>query len=176
VYNCSSVKNNTIIHLKETSKKVIIKCSLEDNIIYEIKIPSKLEIKNQSLLSLSFIMINYKYKDSLSNWANRNIELYKTNGENIERISNNKKKTIPSNESLNGLFYTRHFVDSTKVIQQLFEPYVEQMLKKNKDTLHIGTVKEFKQKHKELLNRLTKNDSLSIQFLDGKKVTVPVEW
>lgn len=54
------------------------------------------------------------------------------------------------------------------------------MLAEKKDTLLIGTVTEFKIKHKELFERLTKNDSISIQFLDGKKlrkrVTVPVEW
>ncbi len=73
-----------------------------------------------------------------------------------------------------------HFLDSTKSIQQQFKPYIEKILKENKDTLHIGTVAEFKKKHKELFEKLTKNDSISIQFLDGKKlgerITVPVEW
>ncbi len=54
------------------------------------------------------------------------------------------------------------------------------MLAENKDTLHIGTVKEFKQKHTALFHKLTKGDSISIQFLDNNKleerITVPVEW
>ena len=54
------------------------------------------------------------------------------------------------------------------------------MLVENKDTLHIGTVDEFKKRHKALFEKLTNGDSISIQFLDGKKlgerITVPVEW
>ena len=38
------------------------------------------------------------------------------------------------------------------------------MLAQNKDTLHIGTVQEFKKKHKKLFELFTKNDSLSIQI------------
>ena len=178
--NCDSIKRNIIINQKKTTTTIIIKSSLKDSIIYNIKIPNRLKIKNKSLLNESFIMIEYLYKDSLSNWANRNIELYKVKGKKLERISNNKKKTIPSNESLEYIYYTRHFIDSTKSIQEQFKPYIEKMLAENKDTLHIGTVDEFKQKHKELFKKLTKNDSISIQFLDGKKlgerITVPVAW
>lgn len=57
------------------------------------------------------------------------------------------------------------------------------MLSLKKDTLHIGTVDEFKQTYKELFESLTKNDSISIQLLDsstksglGKRIAVPVKW
>lgn len=54
------------------------------------------------------------------------------------------------------------------------------MLAENKDTLHIGTVREFKKRHENLFKYLTKNDSISIRFLEGKslgkRLTIPVKW
>ncbi|MFL0083373.1 hypothetical protein V2665_10375 [Tenacibaculum maritimum] len=54
------------------------------------------------------------------------------------------------------------------------------MLTTNKDTLHIGTVTEFRQKHPKLFQQLTKDDRISIQFLEGKKlgkpISIPVTW
>ena len=90
------------------------------------------------------------------------------------------KKVIKSSDTISFVSFTSHFINNEDSIQQQFKPYIEQMLKENKDTLHVGTVSEFKQNHKELFEKLTKNDSISIQFLDGKKlgerITVPVEW
>ena len=78
------------------------------------------------------------------------------------------------------LIKTKHFVDTTKFNKILLKPYLGKMLAEGKDTLHIGTVAEFKKRHKALFEKLTKGDSLSIQFLDGKKlgerITVPVAW
>ena len=181
VFNCNSIEKNIKIIQKQAFREVIVKSSLEKNIVFSIKIANRLEIKNKALLNeFSFIKINYLYSDSLSKWANRNIELYKLNKEKLKRISNNKKKTVPSKGNLEYIYYTRHFIDSMKTTQQQFRPYIEKMLKENKDTLHIGTVADFKVKHKELFEKLTKNDSISIRFLDGEKmgerITVPVEW
>lgn len=180
ISNCNSSKRSLTINQKRTDKTIVIKSSLENKIIYSFKIPNRLEIKNNAFLSKSFITINYLYKDSLSNWANRNIELYRINNEKLKRISNNKKKTIPSKGSIDFIYYTRHFIDSSTTTQKQFKSYTEMMLAENKDTLHIGTVTEFKQKHRELFEKLTKGDSISIHFLNngklGEKITVPVEW
>ena len=57
------------------------------------------------------------------------------------------------------------------------------MIHLKKDTLHIGTVKEFKEKHRELLNKVTNEDSISIRFIDkntkyglSKPISIPVNW
>lgn len=177
---CSSVKEDIIIKQSTTKKSIVARLTLEDSSVLGIKFPNKIKISNNSNSEKSFVKINYKYKDSMSNWRNLGIELNKMINDYPSRVSTTGKKTIPNNESLEFLYYTRHFIDSTKSTQQQFVPYIKRMLRENKDTLHIGSVSEFKVKHKALFDKLTKNDSLSIQFLDNKKlgerITVPVEW
>ncbi len=180
IIRCKPFKSIITINQVATTNLVIARLTSIDSTIYGFKFPSKLIIKNNSSSKKHFVLIDYNYRDSLSNWANRNIELYKIYGEALRRISNNERKIIPSKESLEFIFYTRHFIDSSKSIQQQFKPYVAKMLAENKDTLHVGTVTEFKKKHAALFEKLTKGDSISIQFLDngkfGERVTVPVEW
>ena len=105
------------------------------------------------------------------------MSLYLIKGDHVEKQKFSKVKPLEKNQYL---IKSKHFVDSTKAIQKQLKLYKEKMLTEGKDTLHIGTVKEFKQKHMELFKKLTTGDSISIQFLDGKKlgerVTVPVEW
>lgn len=181
ITNCKSTTPTITINQTHTDYDIIIKSAKDNkNDIINIRFPRNITIFNNFHFNKSFIKIDYYYKDSLSDWANRNIELYKIYGGRLERISNNKKKTISSKDSLSFVFYTRHFLDSTKATQQQFKPYIEKMLEENRDTLHIGSVSEFKTKHAALFEKLTKNDSISIQFLDGRelgeRITVPVEW
>jgi hypothetical protein len=180
LFSCNNLKKSIKINELNNTNPIILKLSASDSTIIVSKFPNKIEIKNISYSKESFIMIDYFYNDSLTKWRNLGIELYEIDNQKLKRISNNKKKTIPSKENLEYIVYTRHFVDSTKSTQQQFKPYIKKMLAENKDTLHIGTVKEFKKNHGELFKALTKGDSISIQFLDGKKlgerVTVPVVW
>ena len=177
---CKSLSDSVKITQKEISNHIIIRtASNNENRIISIQFPKEIVLRNNSLVSRGFIAIDYEYNNIPSN-RNFHIGLFTNDNGELKRISNNKKKIIPSKESLNFIFYSRHFVDSTKSTQLQFKPYLEKMLKENKDTLHIGTVANFKTKHKELFEKLTKGDSISIQFLDGKKlgerITVPAEW
>ncbi|WP_010522838.1 hypothetical protein [Aquimarina agarivorans] len=174
---CNPTKKNIVITQKKSKESIVLRMESKYNTVFGIKFPQKLEFENKSLSNKSFVMVNYQYEDSLTKWRNLGIELYT---DELERISNNKKKIISSKTKLSYILYTRHFIDSTSSTQAQFKTFIKKMLSQNKDTLHIGTVKEFKKTHKELFEKLTKNDSISIQFLEGKKlgerVTVPVKW
>jgi hypothetical protein len=177
---CKSVNHKIDITQKEVNQEIIIRSASDDkNRIITIQFPNEIILSNNSSKNCDLLTINYKYNNIPSN-RNLNLGLYINKNDELIRVRNNKKKILPSKKDLNFIFYSRHFVDSTKATQQQFTPYIAKMLAENKDTLHIGTVQEFKQKHKALFERLTKNDSISIQFLDGKKlgerVTVPVVW
>ncbi|PID68990.1 MAG: hypothetical protein CR968_00200 [Flavobacteriia bacterium] len=177
---CKSVNHKVSITQRKVSQKVIIRTASDNkNSIIRIQFPNEIILKNNSLRKRDLLTINYIYNNIPSN-RNLNLGLYTRKNGTLMRVRNNKKKIIPSKDSLNFVFYSRHFVDSTKSTQKQFKPYVEKMLGLDKDTLHIGTVSEFKQKHEELFEKLTKGDSISIQFLDGKKlgerITVPVKW
>ncbi len=57
------------------------------------------------------------------------------------------------------------------------------MITLNQDSLILGTAYEFKKKHDQLFENLTKNDSISIRFIDsnnekslGKTIKIPVEY
>ncbi|OEK08611.1 hypothetical protein A8C32_03950 [Flavivirga aquatica] len=180
MFNCSSTRENVIINQYKTNYNIIIK-SAKDNKrdIINIQFPNKVVIKNNSFYEKSFNQIRYIY-ENIPIGRDYRIGLFQEIENNLKKISNSSKKSILSKKNQSFIIYTRHFLDSTKTTQQQFKPYIKRMLAENKDTLHIGTVKEFKIKHKELFEKLTNNDSISIQFLDdgklGERITVPVKW
>jgi len=175
---CTNNKNTIDIIQSSNNNQVIIRISKKHQKIFRVKLPVKLELKNNSIKNREFLSIRYGY-GSIKNKGVIEFIFKKVNNKLIE-LKNNQKKLIKSYSSKNLIIYSSHKLDSTKSTQQQFKPYIEKMLSQNKDTLHIGTVSEFKKKHKELFEKLTKNDSISIQFLDGKKlgerITVPVKW
>ncbi|MBO0591720.1 hypothetical protein I2486_09905 [Cellulophaga sp. E16_2] len=178
--SCGSVSNDIKFKQGATNYNVILRKTKDtENLIIKIQFPNKITITNNSFSSETFITLDYKY-DNVPTGRDLHIGLFSQEGNVLMKTTNNSRKTIPSNKSLEYVYYTRHFVESTEAIQQQFKPYVQEMLEENKDTLHIGTVSDFKKNHKELFERLTKNDSISVQFLDGNKfgerISVPVEW
>ncbi|CAA0167423.1 hypothetical protein [Tenacibaculum maritimum] len=176
---CKTVKRTIIITQKETILPVYALLSNDTKKIIRLCFPIKVNLKNTSSSEQSFIKVNYEY-NSIPRELAYGVSLFKKKKASLIRISNNQKKGIPSYSSKEYILYTRHFVDSISSIQQQFKPYINQMLTTNKDTLHIGTVTEFQQKHPKLFQQLTKNDRISIQFLEGKKlgkpISIPVTW
>ncbi|MCD9580414.1 hypothetical protein LVK08_14560, partial [Tenacibaculum maritimum] len=71
----------------------------------------------------------------------------------------------------------RHRMDTSKYIQQQFKPYIDMMMAKKTDTLTIGTINQFKQKHSKLLLSLTKQDRIYINIWKSKNdISIPVKW
>ncbi|CAA0159044.1 conserved hypothetical protein [Tenacibaculum maritimum] len=177
--SCKIEKRTIEITRKNTKLPVIIRLNKKYQKIIGIKFPINMDIKNTSSSEQSFIKVNYEY-NSIPRELAYGVSLFKKKKASLIRISNNQKKGIPSYSSKEYILYTRHFVDSISSIQQQFKPYINQMLTTNKDTLHIGTVTEFRQKHPRLFQQLTKDDRISIQFLEGKKlgkpISIPVTW
>ena len=65
--------------------------------------------------------------------------------------------------------YSGHFTEFNDFTQQQLQPDVSKILKLNQDTLHVGTIAEFKENHAELFNMLTEYDRISIRLLKTKK-------
>ncbi len=172
-YGCSSSKSTIKVFSNQSNKQTIVKMNRNLKKITGIKFPLSLTIENNTFFNKSFIRIDYYYGSDLKGVG---VELF--SGE--KRISNNKKKKLQKNEKLEYSIYSRHYTDSTSFTQKQLQSYVKKMLVENKDTLHVGTVTEFRKKHAALFEKLTKGDSISIQFIDngkfGECVTVPVEW
>jgi hypothetical protein len=174
----TSCSTKELEQIQDSNAPVIIKLGKKYKKIFRVKIPIDIKIINNSLSEKAFNSIDYKYTPYREGIGE---ELFKRTHNSItEKISNNQRKTVYPFITKEYVLYARYRLDSSKTTQQQFKPYIEKMLKEGKDTLHIGTVSAFKKNHKTLFERLTKNDSISIQFLDGdalgKRVTVPVEW
>ncbi|PID68991.1 MAG: hypothetical protein CR968_00205 [Flavobacteriia bacterium] len=172
---CSNTKK--IVTLDSTDLPVIIRFNTKYNFIYRVNLPVLVKLENNTPQTEYFLKIDYSYSPSSEGLGE---DLYEIVDDNLVIIKNNSKKRLSSFKNKRYIVYSWYRLDTTKTTQQQFKPYIAKMLAENKDTLHIGTVEEFKQKHKELFEKLTKNDSISIQFLDGKKlgerITVPVTW
>jgi len=177
--SCSTGIGKITLKLEEHNSPVLARLSKQDSTISLLKIPVKMDILNSSKLKTSFIKIDYEY-GSLKMGYGLSPELYNYDKDVLNPVSNNREKHIYWLQSKEYLLYSRHFIDTSKVTQQTLKSYTQKMLAQNKDTLHIGTVSEFKTKHPILFEKLTKNDSISIRLLEdgklGKRITVPVEW
>ncbi|WP_148639378.1 hypothetical protein [Aquimarina longa] len=173
--SCNSSKE--VIKVSDTNHPVILRLNKKYRRIFRINLPIEVTLNNNSFRKKIFINIDYSYHPYREGVGE---DIYVLDKEKLIKLKNNKTKILESSETTNYVIYSWYRLDSTKVTQDQFKSYIEKMLSENKDTLHIGTVTEFKQKHAELFEKLTKNDSISIQFLDGKKlgerITVPVEW
>ena len=184
--SCNSNSKKCVeINYKNIELPVILRLGKykNKNFIRRIQFSNKITMRNNSFFCKDFSSIDYHYNKTVPIGRNLDIELYKQEKGKLVRISNNKKRNIPVIGNLEYVFYTRHFVDSTKHLQKQLKPYLEKMLQQGKDTLHIGTVAKFKQTHMELFEMLTKNDSISIYLLDdktksglGERIAVPVVW
>ncbi|QKX06463.1 hypothetical protein HN014_16595 [Aquimarina sp. TRL1] len=178
---CKSVNQKIDITQKEVNQEIIIRTASDDKMsIITIQFPNSIVLSNNSSIDRDFLTIDYKYNNIPYN-RDLNLGLYVMNENGkLKRVRNNKKKTILSKEKRSFIYYSRHFVDSSKSTQQYFRSYITKMHEENKDTLHIGTVSEFKKKYEELFKQLTQGDSISIRYLEGNKISgrtiIPIKW
>ena len=173
VIGCSK---NIIIQRVDSNDPIIVRVGKgQTKVISGIKFPFILSIENSSFFKKKFMEIDYEYGYERQGAG---IELYKDN----QVVSNYNLKIIYGNRKVNYLVYSRHFTDILESTQDQLKPYFEKMLELNQDTLHIGTVAEFKEKHGELFKMLTENDTISIRFLKnknsglGERIAIPANW
>lgn len=160
-----------------SSEHVILYYSKKLKTISVISFPISLNFINKT--SKDRLFLNYKYLYGNQHSGNPMV-MYSLKNNTPIRQSVSAKKNIKPKDSNQYFVRSKHFVDTTKFNDSFFKPYIQKLQTENKDTLHIGTVAEFEKKHKALFETLTKNDSISVQFLDGDKfgerITVPVKW
>ncbi|MBL4559645.1 MAG: hypothetical protein JKX79_01535 [Labilibaculum sp.] len=177
---CKPILEITKIEQLDSKQGVILWHSVKMNTIWAISLPIEIKITNSSLKKRSFLNYKYIYGNQLKGKA---MKLYSLEKGKVIQNSISKKNNLNAESSKIYLIYSKHFVDTVKFSNIFFKPYIEKMLRLEKDTLHVGTVVEFKKKHKELFESLTKNDSISIRLLDpnsksglGERIVVPVNW
>ena len=174
ICSCSS-SNNIILGRKDSDKPVVLRMNAKQKVITVIELPFILRVQNTSIFKKEFGQIIYEYGFKEKGAG---IFLY----ENDNKITNNQLKSVGLKGSLQYLVYSGHFTDFTEFTQQQLKPYVTKMLELDQDTLHVGTVAEFKKRHPELFKMLTENDTISIRHLKGRnsglgeRIATPANW
>lgn len=176
---CKTTEENIILTQNESDEPIILRLSKKYKKIITIKLPLELKIENHSLKRNAFIRVNYNY-NSTQRSRSYGISLFTKKNDILEEISNNKKKEIAPFNNREYVVYTAHFLDSSATTQKELKVYAEKMIKNNQDTLAILKKQEFKRLHKNLIKKITKNDSISIGVINGNKsrikVAIPVNF
>ncbi len=175
--SCKTVNEPIKIKFSESNEEVTLFYSKKMNAIWAISLPFNVEITNPSSEKKGFR--KYKYYNELKGKA---MKMYLINNETLLKQSVSNVKFINVKSSERYLITSKHFVDTTKFNRHFFKPYIEKMQSLKQDTLNICTISKLKAKHKDLLDQLIKNDSVSFLFYDKKtksgfkKETLAVEY
>ncbi|CAA0159649.1 hypothetical protein R5N98_05940 [Tenacibaculum maritimum] len=171
---CNSNKHTIELTQLTTTYPIILYMNKEYNEVVRIKFPLKVQLTNNSYSSKTFASIQYKYLPYEKGIGN---PLYIEKNNTLIRIKQATKKYLAPLEKKEYIIYTRHRMDTSKYIQQQFKPYIDMMMAKKTDTLTIGTINQFKQKHRKLLLSLTKQDRIYINIWKSKNdISIPVKW
>lgn len=177
--SCKTVNEPIKIKFSESNEEVTLFYSKKMNAIWAISLPFNVEITNPSSEEKAFRNYTYNYGNQLKGKA---MKMYLINNETLLKQSVSNVKFINVKSSERYLITSKHFVDRTKFNRHFFKPYIEKMQSLKQDTLNIGTISQLKAKHKDLLDQLIKNDSVSFLFYDKKtksgfkKETLAVEY
>ncbi|MCV6630946.1 MAG: hypothetical protein OIF50_13930, partial [Flavobacteriaceae bacterium] len=122
-----------------------------------MSIPGKLTISNNTYNTIVCRRLHYIY-DSIIDMPSKNFKVFKDG----KRIILSNYMDIDKKRNIFFNYYTRHAI--FRLPQDQLDSYTEEMQSKNQDTLHIGTIEEFKKKHPGFLEKLTKHDSIQISI------------
>ncbi len=189
IHNLVIDKNADTITQTESNSQVVIRYDREQNEIFLIQFPFSFEYKNHSLKNRN-VNFGYIYKSNFEgNYSNGRTRLfYKINDELVEDYNLRKEAKLAnifkSNQFTVQTFHFINSIDTTKAIQVYFQPYIEQMKVSDSDSLSIGTMQEFVQRHPQLTEIFLKGDSIGFGvderlFVKEKvwnRVTLPIRY
>ncbi len=175
--SCSTSKESCVVKIKESNQQVTLFFSNKMSTVSVISLPFNLNIKNTNSSRKSFRNYTYNYGNQLKG---NPIKLYLNDENRLIKQSFTKIKYIEGNATNKYLIKSKHFIDTLRFDKVFFKPYILKMKDLNQDTLSIGTISQLRAKHKDLFEQLIKNDSISILFLNNKKlgerIVVPIKW
>ncbi|MFA9372116.1 MAG: hypothetical protein ACERIH_10440 [Labilibaculum antarcticum] len=170
------------INQKSTELPIVFRLAKDNNNrIITMQLPVEIDIKNNCLKEMTFLRMYYNYNKTIPDLRKGGfgMSLYERKNGILHRIPN-KKTSVDGKKTLDYICYTSHFIDSIQSLK--LNSYIKEMSVLNKDTLSIS-ISEFQIRNSELFNKLTKNDSISVRFLDsstksglGERIAIPVKW
>ena len=130
---------------------------------------------------------SYYYKDikyALSYEQGWNYNLLVNKEKNGELLTPYRRGRIVIDSLSNEIFvfHTGHSIRyEDSILQSVFRPFISQIKNTGKDTLHIGTIQEFKKKYPEIINLLLQDDSVQFWIYtpwskdNGNHFILPIE-
>ena len=179
VIGCKSTNKTIEIEQLNVDYPIVLLMNNEHREIRLIEFPLKLKLYNSILSKKTYSSIKYNYEPFDKGIG---IPVYIEKNGKLKSIEQGVFKSINPYETKEYIIYTRHYVDTSETTQQQLKPYVAKMLNLSQDTLAIGTVQEFKQKHGALLKQLTAGDSIYLRVLNAERngyergVKIPVQF
>ena len=160
--NCKSTEEAIQIEQLETILPVIIQYDSKKQRVWSIDFPIEVEINNKSFKKKIFTQYDYYYYNEFKGKA---LRVYEDANGILQQKSRAEKKHIVPFSSKTFILYSRHFIDTNRVTQLVFNSYVDKMMSFNQDTLAVGSISKFKTKHPKLVQQLLTKDSISFWFL-----------
>ncbi|MFR3928718.1 MAG: hypothetical protein ACLTZR_12235 [Parabacteroides merdae] len=161
LFSCSSNKR-LIVEQIDSNYPIILVKGKNSNKIATIRFPLAFNISKSSLDNdVKIGSLSYLYNSALSEKATwmagailysyQNNELKPTKG--LQKINLTKKEFV---------VYTRHYVSYgiNDDLWQIFQPYYDYMNENHKDTLHIESLRQLKNREPNLVKAFLQGDSL----------------
>ena len=161
LFSCSSNKR-LIVEQIDSNYPIILVKGKNSNKIATIRFPLAFNISKSSLDNdVKIGSLSYLYNSALSEKATwmagailysyQNNELKPTKG--LQKINLTKKEFV---------VYTRHYVSYgiNDDLWQIFQPYYDYMNENHKDTLHIESLRQLKNREPNLVKAILQGDSL----------------
>ncbi|WP_289064277.1 hypothetical protein [uncultured Zobellia sp.] len=165
---CDTSKEPITITFAPSTEDVYLHYNESWNTISAVSIPFNFDIENNRFHKEQLVRFSYNYGNAMEGQP---VRLFLRKDKSFEKLKNSEDIYIDRYKTNPYRVRTKHYVDTTKSKQAFFEPYMKDIQRLNQDSLNIGTVSELEAKHKELLDNLLQNDSLSFLFLDENSET-----
>ncbi|TPN82811.1 hypothetical protein [Aquimarina algicola] len=170
---CSQNKNvnadtSLNIIVNETNEPIILWYNIEADVITRVMFPYNIMMYNKTNNDYVVNSVRYLYRrqdDNYSGGIGGGKLHYKTNENFYLFTDNGKSFKINQKDSLDYLLYSLHILkEKNTEQQQALEIYKEEMRAQQKDSMHVGTLKQFRKKHPELTEYFLERDSIRISY------------
>ncbi|WP_282057141.1 hypothetical protein [Maribacter luteus] len=165
---CGSSKKSLTVTFIPSTENVFLHYNESWKTISEINIPFNFSIENHTSQKEQLVRYSYNYGNNMEGHPTR---LFIKKNKGYIKLKNSEDIFIEGHKTNSYKTRTKHFIDTTRFGRTFFEPYIKEMQRSNQDSLNVGSILEFKVKHKEFFTNLLKNDSISLLFLDENSET-----
>ncbi len=162
-----NIENDLNIIVNETNEPLILRYNKKNNTIAMVMFPYNIMIYNNTdakhIIERCYYL--YRRKNGRGEGKAGGLLHYKTDKNLYSFIEYSEKKLIKKNDSLDYLLYSLHTLKEKNIEQQqALGVYKEEMRAQQKDTMHVGSLEEFRKKHPKLTEYFLESDLIRVDY------------